>query len=199
MNEFTRIPNNLEILTKEETEFIKNLAHEISTQDTRATAKPYGLVIRNEKKEIRDFHYCDNRGVYWNESEYDSFDEFKESFIEYYTEDESEINAEIITFFMFKIRDIEDLRNYEHDLYNDFDISITTHGYEKVMTADASTGNLQGNFFLTEKAALDFIEKNKHNLNNPDTYGIHLYRNPEMEQLISIILKLGNSDLIGGK
>jgi hypothetical protein len=51
-------------------------------------------------------------------------------------------------------------------------------------------GCYEGNFFLTEKAAKEYIEKNKHNLNNPGTYGIHLYRNPEMQRLYKFILSI---------
>ena len=177
-------------LSKEDIEFIKNLSHEMKTQDNRCTAQPYALVIRNKNREVRDFDNCENKGVYWNESEYDSFEEFVESFKDYYLEDNE--THEVIDYLNDNIEDIGDLRRHEYEFYDLFGIQISTFAYEDVMTSDSIKGLYEGNFFLTENACKLYIERNRHNLNSPDTYGIHLYRNPEMEKLYEIIHKLAD-------
>ena len=182
-------------LSNEDIEFIKNLSNEMKTQDTRGTAQPYALVIRNKNRQIRDFENCDNKGVYWNELEYESFEEFLDSFKEYYNEDmpEGEDSKEVMFFEEWDITDIDDLRAYEYKLDIEFDIQVSTFAYEDVMTADSSHGRYEGNFFLTEKACRKHIQANRHHFNKPDTYGIHLTRNPEMERLYEIIHKLADT------
>lgn len=176
-------------LTQEDIEFIKNLSYEMKTQDNRCTAQPYGLVIRNKTRQIRDFDNCENKGVYWNENEYDTFDEFMEAFREYYLED-SDSHPAIDFIEDNEIDDISDLRYHEYKLNNLISDSISTFGYEDVMTADNSKGAYEGNFFLTEKACRKHIEQNHYHFRDPDTYGIHLTRNPEMEKLYELIHKL---------
>ena len=181
----------MELLSQEDKDFIKNLSNEMNTQDTRCTAQPYALVIRNKTRQIRDFNNCENKGVYWDEYEYDGFEEFKEAFERYYLED-SETN-EAVDFIREHIKDIDDLKNYEHKLNRLFDLDINAFGYEDVMTADSSKGMYEGNFFLTEKACKEHIEQNSYHFREPDTYGIHLTRNSEMEQLIKIVHKLASN------
>ena len=47
------------------------------------------------------------------------------------------------------------------------------------------------NFFLTEKAAKEYIEKDRHNLRKVKTYGVYLYKNDEMLNVINILKKIG--------
>lgn len=176
-------------LTPEDIEFIKNLSHEMKTQDNRSTAQPYALVIRNKTRQIRDFDNCDNKGVYWNEGEYDTFEEFIEAFREYYLED-ADSHPAIDLIEEEEIDDVDNLRCYEYPLNRLINEPISTFGYEDVMTADSSNGMYEGNLFLTEKACRKHIEQNSHHFREPDTYGIHLTRNPEMEKLYQVIHKL---------
>lgn len=43
-------------------------------------------------------------------------------------------------------------------------------------------------FFFTEGAAKQYIEENRHNLNNPYTYASSAWRNPEMQAVMQLIL-----------
>ena len=160
----------------------------MKTQDNRGTAQPYALVIRT--KSIAwgfDPEYAGkNTGLIWEESTYlyEDFEQFKVDIIEYgYDTLLEEINEENVCSFY-------DLENSVIDL-SDYEFTIT--GYQIQQTADSSEGTYQGNLFLTEKAAFQYIKNNRHNLNEPDTYGIHLYRNPEMEKLYKIIHKISDA------
>lgn len=178
-------------LTEDEIAFIKNLSKEITTQDTRCTAKPYGLVIGKKQRQIGDYRNCDNKAIHWNESDYDSFEEFMEALEEYYLED-SEQN-DIVDYIKENCYDIDDLRFYESEIMSMIQDSFSVYGYSTVDTFDPNL-HCVGNFFLTDKSAKEYIENNKHNLGESAfTYGIHLYRNPEMKQLIDIVVKLGAS------
>ena len=178
-----------DILTPEEINFIKELSNEIKTQDTRCTAQPYGLVIGKKERQIADYSNCDHKAIHWNESDYDSFEEFINALEEYYLED-SEQN-DIVDFIKENCGNIDDLRYYESTITNMIQDSFSVYGYNIVETFNPNLHCI-GNFFLTEKSAFSYIEKNKHNLGESAfTHGIHLYRNSEMGKLINLIIKLG--------
>lgn len=176
-------------LTEEEIDFIKNLSKEITTQDTRCTAKPYGLIIGEKKRVVTDYDNCQEKAIYWNECDYDTFEDWFEAIKDYYLEG-NRTNI-IVDYIQKHCSDIDDVRNYESELYRLMDECPRAYGYniEEVFNPDGHGVN----FFLTDKSAKEFLERNRHNLTNPFTYGIHLYRNQEMKQLIDIIVKLGAS------
>lgn len=178
-----------DLLSKEDIDFIKNLSREITTQDTRGTASPYGLIIGKKETQIADYDNCDNKAINWGESEYDSFEEFIEAIEEYYLEDCEQ--SDIVDFIKENCTDIDDLKNYEYEIAYQTKDSFHVYGYNIVDTFNPNL-HCVGNFFLTDKSAKEYIENNKHNLGKSAfTYGIHLYRNPEMKKLIEIIVKLG--------
>lgn len=176
-----------DLLSKEDIDFIKNLSKEITTQDTRSTAKPYGLIIGEIKRVVTDFDNCNEKAIYWNECDYDTFEEWLEAVKDYYLEDNESHKA--VDFIEENCSDIDDVRNYESELYRLMNDCPHAYGYN---IEEVFNPNGHGvNFFLTDKSAKEFVETNKHNLCKPFTYGIHLYRNPEMKKLIEIIVKLG--------
>lgn len=177
-------------MTQEDKDFIINLANEMQTQDTRCTAQPYGLVITTEhivsgmdSDYIDTFFYLDRA----NE-------------IEYYEEDLSEMIVDLEGWMdEDEYKDmLSDVDKYKVDSFYRFSMFCGEYipsdwdkiGYIVQSTADSTNGCYEGNFFLTEKSANEYIERNNHNLNKPGTYGIHLYRNPEMKRLYDIIFKL---------
>ena len=177
------------LLTKDEIDFIKNLSKEITTQDTRCTATPYGLVIGKKERQITDFDNCEHEAIHWNGSDYDSFEEFIEALEQYYLEDCDQ--NDIVDYIKDNCDDINDLRNYEYEITNIIQDSFSVYGYNIVDTFNPNLHCI-GNFFLTDKSAKEYIQNNKHNLGESAfTYGIHLYRNEEMRKLIEIIVKLG--------
>lgn len=179
-----------ELLSVDDISFLKNLSKEIQEQDTRCTAMPYGLVIGKKERQITDFDNCEHKAIHWNESDYDSFEEFIEALEQYYLEDCDQ--NDIVDYIKDNCDDINDLRNYEYEITNIIQDSFSVYGYNIVDTFNPNLHCI-GNFFLTDKSAKEYIQNNKHNLGESAfTYGIHLYRNEEMRKLIDIIIKIGD-------
>ena len=169
-------------LSKEDIEFIKNLSHEMKTQDNRCTAQPYALVLREEVTRIVPDGYSDELECYWDECVYANFDEFMEEFKEYH-KDYNKHNYQL-----GEILGTEDFYQVKQCLYiSDYDINI------QYVTTEQEIKENNVNFFLTEKAYHEYIRRNGHNLTNPDSYGIHLFRNEEMKRLYEIIHKLADA------
>ena len=174
-------------MTQEDKDFIISLANEMQTQDTRGTAQPYGLVITNEhivSGMNSDLFFYLNRA----------------NDMEYYEDDLMEMIADLEDWMEEdEYKDmLSDIGKYNINTFYRFNMFCGEYipsewdkiGYIVQRTADSTNGCYEGNFFLTEKSANEYIERNKHNLNKPGTYGVHLYRNPEMERLYDIIFKL---------
>ncbi len=168
-------------LTREDIDFIINLSKEMKTQDNRSTAQPYGLTIMQEQEEARP-DGCGEHLLYrWLEETYyeDDWDSFKEDCLEYYEEDSlihktvKELNSFNEVMSGFGLSDDMGLESFNYDLVD------TVKPY-------------QFQFFLTEKACFNHIDRNRHNLREPKSYGVCLTRNPEMEQLYSVIHKMAD-------
>jgi hypothetical protein len=161
-------------LTNEEIKFIKELSHEMKTQDNRSTAQPFCLMLEEEVERILPDGFGDNILIRWNDESYyeDDFKELKEELLE---DGYQEIE---------KLNDFEEMKDfaYGHE-------DMQTFAYTKEHEVKSNTAN----FFLTEKAYNEHLKTNKHNLNNPKSFGIHLHRNWEMENLFKIIHKLAES------
>ena len=175
----------LKKLTKEEVQFIKDLSKEMKEQDTKGTAQPYGLVITQKVVRRVDNGIGDEVWCYWQDTEYSSnrFEEFLNDIAEYYGKDNKIYKA-------FK------KAGSFKEIYKDFDLlelaeDIDADIYEVAFNNEVDLSRF--NFFLTEKAANEYIEKDKHNLCSPNTYGVHLYKNEEMSNLIKIIHKIAEN------
>jgi hypothetical protein len=175
-------------LTKEDLKFIKNLSNEMNTQDTRATAQPYGLVIGQKNTVVTDWDCGDKYNIHRGESDYETYEAFMESL----TEDGYEVDSNIIKFLKENCEDISDLKYHESKISDIIGDSFSVMAVKEV--EDFSPNNYGGNFFLTEKSAFEYVKRNSHNLNKPFTYGIHLCRNPEMQRLVEIIHKLAGQE-----
>lgn len=175
-------------LTQEEIDFIKNLSHEMKTQDNRSTAQPFGLVIGQKETQVTDYENASMKAIYWNEGHYDTLEDFIEGLKEYFDYENDANECKEIDYILEHCEDIDDLRREEHSINQLLSDSMHVYGYEIV--DDYSPNVCGGNFFLTDKSAKAYVETNSHNLKQPFTYGIHLYRNPEMTKLYDVIHKL---------
>lgn len=149
-------------VTDEEYKFLKELSKELNTQDNRCTADPLGFLIRYTDFEPGPEDLYDSN---WR--------------IDYYM-DGDEFDSE------------EELREYIEKNYDK-----TEYGVES-MISDGTfymrpVSKFETNFFLTAKECEAHIKCNKHNLRgDPHSYGIHMFRNPEMEKLLKILKKIGD-------
>lgn len=173
--------NKLLQLSQEQRQFILELAQEMRTQDTRCTAQPYGLIVTEEKIEVRGRDHGSLCGVHWEDETYFDYERFKESVKESY--EDSDENPEWVKF-VDKFSRFNDL---ESEVGSDSE-SLSFFWYEKTQVPTLSNSN----FFLTEKGYEEYVKSNRHNLCKPQSYGIHLKRNSEMARLIDLIFELAD-------
>lgn len=172
-------------LSDTDIDFIKTLSNEMNTQDTRATAQPYALVVREEVTRLVPEGYSDILSCYWNDEEYYEWDDFITDLKEYY-----EYGTEAFNDYTIKdeLNEIFEMNSF-YDLNNTYPADKIEANIQHIVR-EQEIKEHGVNFFLTEKAYHQHIKVNGHNLNKPDSYGIHLYRNNEMQQLISVVHKL---------
>lgn len=168
-------------LMKEDIEFVKDLAKELETQDTRGTAQPCVYVITQEVIHTVPEGYSDELMCYWQESEYfeEDWNQFKEDLINYYGEDE--IN-ELSVSHILEMNSFADLK----DSVEAEDIEAVVVYIERKQEPLLSRFNI----FLTEKAAKEYIEKDRHNLKKPRIWVEYLWKNKEISQLAKVITLL---------
>lgn len=169
-------------LSNEQKEFIINLSNEMNTQDTRCTASPYGLLLMEENTRVIPEGYGGECFAYWNESEYDCIDELKQDIKEYYEYESESFNDDEMSSHVFGVLECNTLESLEHD-FDASQLEISIHYVIK----EQEIKPMSANFFLTEKGYEDYLRRNRHNLNKPSSWGIHLYRNTEIEKLYEII------------
>ena len=158
-------------LTAEDVKFLKELKHELNTQDNRATANPRFYQIQHD----RFVTSCDGYGnyfaaifegedfgVYTNNQE--GVEELKNDLILNYDEEIEEITS--LT--------VENLNN------ETLDLKCYLGDYEHVYL----------NAFLTERACKEHIEANRHHYRNPVDYLNYGFRNPELEKVLEILSKI---------
>jgi hypothetical protein len=149
-------------ISDEMAEFIKNLAHTIETQDTRCTKNPIYFTVRMHIDEVCA-EDCGDRFIYiTDDGTKFTRDELEERFLDEKEDEDDEI-----------------------DDYID-------KNYRKIEVRD---GEKYKGFFLTKNGYDQHVKMDGHNIscneNGYDSYVEHLYRNPEMEQVIKFILETG--------
>jgi len=167
-------------LSEEEKEFIKNLSHEIKTQDNRSTGNPYTYRIQQDVRIMSlDSTQYEYRGIIINEDYYyDIEDAFRE--VEDWLNGDIEDDKDNV-----EIYSESELISYLDDFGSDY------HFFSWEDETRLCATNLGGsNCFFTEKACEDFIKTNAKDLTNPKSYIVHEYENDEMKQLIEIVHKL---------
>lgn len=92
-----------------------------------------------------------------------------------------------------KIDDVMFLRNLANEILTQnrrdtaliYGLIVLQNGKQKI--------DDHAHLFFTEKACEAYIKEYAHNLYKPVSYGVWLWRNPEIERLIEIILKFSNT------
>ena len=176
------IPNKniSEKLTDDEIDFIKSLSNEMKTQDNRCTAQPYGLILTQEVEEVRPSGFGDSYVARFNDESYYDFDELKQALYEHYGNNNIYVKL---------------IQDEEYDSFSSFIDTYEANGLDVDIYAYETTQvpkKMSSNFFITEKAYHDYIRRDGHNLTKPQSFGIHLTRNSEMEKLYKILHKLAD-------
>lgn len=160
-------------VTDETYDFLMTLAQEINTQDNRATAKPYYFAIQ-EDEEVYVPDGCGDE--IWVDCDGDG--------VRLRTEDD--IKEAIFEWKGWTIGNKSNEKEYNQMDWYAREIILEEH-YRKV---DMVIGHKYSNVFLTKKAYEQHLLENRHNLNNPQPYRFHAFRNKEMSMLFKFIEEL---------
>ena len=175
-------------MTKEELEFLKELQHELRTQDTDGQAAPRFWGILEEGQQVVPDGFgdyievvdktCGDAETYSPE---DYVSHVRELLLE---EDDEEMDD------VWEDTDKDDIKDvvWFANTYLDrnaevFEIKKTTHVSE------------QTGCFLTKRAAKKHIELNWYNYRNAKTYAMTAWRNPEFEKFMGIFENLDLTEL----
>ena len=163
-------------LSKEDLKFLKSLGHKLLTQSNDGNADPVFWGIRDYKDVLTpDGHYI----IILDDCEV-IFDEYKDDINdlkEYLLSNTDTQNEDIVEADLLDIIDFIEESDLDYQIYH----------YDKVPYLLDNTGA-----FLTKEAALTHLKDNKHHYTDKvHTYAMTAWRNPEFEQLINILKKLG--------
>jgi len=138
----------------------QELRERISTNDNRATAKPY-LLLLQEKVKYAAHDEFDSGGV-------------EDVYVEFYSEDH------------LKAATKKELVCRLTEYYDD-DLDSLAKAIKSIMHMREGHYWETENVFLTDKGYEDHKKVNGHNLREHRTYGIHAFRNKEIKSLFSLI------------
>ena len=164
------------VLTPEDMEFLKSLAHELLTQNTAGTAKPVIYQIMERKKDPGiDPAYADGMVLYLGEDSEEFFDKDVAGAQSWLRDDEwtadelATINAAVC---------LDDLAAF-----------CERHGVPYHFTGYRDIETFQG-FFLTLRALKQHVAHNDYHYHHPVSYAHAAgWRNSELEQLLAIVEK----------
>ena len=162
-------------LTAEDVKFLKELKHELNTQDNRMTANPRFYQIQHDRfvpsidgdgnyfEAVRD---GESLGIYAYDDE--GLEELKDVLFADYDEEYSE--------------DVEEINSLKLEKLDNDSLNLKCYGgdYEHVYV----------NAFLTESACREHIAANRHHYQNPVDYLSHGFRNLEFEKVLEILSKI---------
>jgi hypothetical protein len=201
-------------INKEDIEFLKELQHELLTQDTVCQASPRFWIVQGTVKEYgidNRYNYDGETLVYtngeWNEiaetleeaykyltEEFEGIDRYKfeltPSSIEVYDIDDCENEANLeeidVNDYLF---DLEDVANFIN-LYND------NENFEVCCYRNVDK-NYENTMFLTNRSCKDHIKANYyHYPKDAHSYAMTAWRSPEVEKVWNILEKINCNELI---
>lgn len=174
-------------MKKEDIEFLRDLQHELNTQENDGNADPlyWGIM------ETTTVRVPEGEGTPYIVEDYDAvytIEEYVKMVNEAYVPDMNETTLE-------RWNDIlADYEEYGYDVcLNDIvdfvnDANNGLGGYCDVSWAEEQEKLCQNTgAFLTKRAAKNYIEKFSYNHHNPHTYAMTAYRNFELDRLLKIL------------
>ena len=169
-------------LSSDELDFLKKLSNELKTQDNLATRKPVVWRIQDEREKLvdvdggdrtvlvlEDLYYCDDPDVY---------EKLKDDYYAVNPDDElwAKLKHSIAVYGLDASTDeLEDILKGNWD----WDIKGVRKEWEFVNHI----------YFLTRKAASDYINQHRHRFKNPRLFCDCSTDTPELKMLLSIVEK----------
>ncbi len=175
---------NIDFLSEKDINFLSEMANELKTQDTLATAKPVFWQVEETKRVYGyDPDYADDitflLGELYGPIAAETIEETKEILLDTFECAENEVGL---------ISDKYDLEEFceKHKI----DLTIT--GYKDQEFYHGA--------FLTRSAIEKHLELNRHNYGSKIIrYCQHAFRNPQLERLLKIIEKFADYTVTDGK
>lgn len=174
-------------MKKEDIEFLRELQHELNTQEDEIQAAPRFWGIIEDVDYPTDEDHADNEYIYFYDDgdtlTYDETVEYVESVIEDYDKD-------IIDDWFNNVKnnyELEDLCIWIRETL-DCDVEVCySLNTERIST--------QTGCFLTKRAAKLHLAQNGYHYNNGKTYAMTAWRNPEFERVLNILQKMNLDDI----
>ena len=169
-------------LNEKDYEFLKELQHELNTQENDGNANPVFWGVEETVEECRggDGEYGGDPYISFDDGKW-SLEEAIEAVNECIEEYDKDIQSEWSEVDKKWIEDVYDFM-VETLKWNDVYGIVYV---EKVQRVTPFTGA-----FITKRACKNYIEKYGYNHNNPHTYAMTAYRNFELARLINILKTL---------
>ena len=165
-------------MTKEDAEFLKDLQHELNTQETDCQADPRFWVVNETKREwgfesgyADDIMVCNCDGDTW---------ETPEEILEYLIEND------------YLSKDQID-ENYEYDFDEILSLLDNSDFYTCGYKDEDST--VPDTFFLTKRACKQHIEQNDYHYTKPHTYAMTAWRSPEYERFMKLFKSMNLDEI----
>lgn len=171
-------------MTKEDLEFLKELQHEMKTQETDGQAAPRFWGVMETKESVVPPGYggylkiIDRTG---GEAESYNLQDYVDMLKELIEENEMDYE----TIGGFASLDYDNIEEVAEFARNFLDRNVEVLSLKKNYVLSDQTG-----CFLTKRAAVKHIELNGHHYCNPHTFGMTAWRNPEFERFLKIFENL---------
>ena len=165
-------------IPQEDFEFLKELQHELNTQDIDGNAQPVFWGVIEEKETYVPEDCGDYKVITYDDGRWtleEAIEEVDSLISEYAEEIQNEWKE-------LDKSDISDVYNFMKDYLMD-DIALYDVVKEDVLNKNTGA-------FLTKRACKQYCEKYSYNHNNPHTYAMTAYRNFELERLLKILRTL---------
>lgn len=182
-------------MNNEDIEFLKNLQHEMNTQDTLCQADPRFWVVMQTVREygINLDYGCDGIIITsHNDCELEIDANNMQDIYNWLIED-FDINCDYKD---ERIHIIED----DKDLYNYYEVLeyLDELGYDEFYTVNYRDKEqiVENTFFLTKKECEEHIKANYYHYNKPYSYCMTAWRSPQVEKLYKILQETDWEDYI---
>lgn len=180
-------------ISSEDIKFLKELRHKLKNQETDCQAAPRYWGVAETKREYgvdADYGYDGyivrvDFETYFEDDE-DGLARFKEYLIENCEDDYNDDDEHKNTSLVAELNDYDDIGEMYEFACDELDIDsseITLVYYREI----ESVVTQETGCFLTKEACQKHIELNHYHYNNPHTYAMTAWRNPEFERLMNII------------
>jgi len=170
------------VLKNDDFEFLKELQHELLTQEQDCQADPryWGILEKGQEYGVME-DYADGAEFYsYIAAANYTLDELKEHLIEEELFDEEELNGVDIPEEMVGFLE-------EHNMEDEYSIKYFRN-IERV--------SIQTSCFLTKRACKEHIRLNHYHYTKPQTYAMTAWRNPEFERLLNILKTIKFEEVI---